>query len=137
VDSFSESPRMLRIELPPGLKLINANDRPKMLKNKRGGHYPESAITAAALREETRKAALASSFELFSRVRLRCIFRAPDNRKRDVANLYPSFKAVLDGLVEAGVIPDDDDSVVRELSIVRGENLPHLGQLVIQVISEN
>jgi Holliday junction resolvase RusA-like endonuclease len=37
-------------------------------------------------------------------------FRPPDRRRRDVANLYPSFKAAIDGLVDAAVLVDDDDT---------------------------
>jgi hypothetical protein len=32
----------------------------------------------------------------------------PDNRRRDSANCYPTAKAVVDGVVAAGVLPDDD-----------------------------
>lgn len=34
---------------------------------------------------------------------------ATTNRRRDVANYYPTVKACLDGVVDAGVLPDDDD----------------------------
>lgn len=33
-----------------------------------------------------------------------------DVRKRDVHNLMPTLKAVVDGLVDYGLIPDDDDA---------------------------
>ncbi|MGH3499341.1 MAG: hypothetical protein ACRDQA_00330, partial [Nocardioidaceae bacterium] len=35
-------------------------------------------------------------------------YRPPDRRRRDTANLYPSAKACVDGLVDAGVLDDDD-----------------------------
>jgi len=124
---FSD-PRILRVEMPPGLPLISANDR---------SHYRERSKKTEKLRSEAYKAAKAQPFMPFTKVRIRCIFRAPDNRRRDVANLYPSFKACIDGLVDAGVMKDDNDSVVRELSLVRGENLPKKGQLVIQVIEDD
>lgn len=31
----------------------------------------------------------------------------PDNRKRDEDNIVPTLKALCDGLVDAGVVPDD------------------------------
>jgi crossover junction endodeoxyribonuclease RusA len=34
-------------------------------------------------------------------------FYAPDNRRRDVLNLCQSLKPVIDGVVDAGLIPDD------------------------------
>lgn len=36
-----------------------------------------------------------------------------DNRRRDPANYYPVSKACIDGLVKAGVWPDDDPRYVR------------------------
>lgn len=36
--------------------------------------------------------------------------RFPDRRRRDVANLHPLLaKPIVDGLVDAGVLPDDSD----------------------------
>jgi Holliday junction resolvase RusA-like endonuclease len=121
-------PRILRIELPPGLPTLSANDR---------RHFMERSKKTEKLRSEAYKAARAQPFLPFSRVRIRCIFRAPDKRKRDVANLYPSFKACVDGIVDAGVIKDDHDGIVREFSIVRGENYPKKGQLIIEVIEHD
>ncbi len=126
-NSYSDEPRILTIELPPCLPLLNANDR---------RHYRSRSKITEQLRSEAYKAAKAVPFLPFSRVRVRCIFRAPDNRRRDVSNLYPSFKAILDGLVDAGVMKDDHDGIVREFAIVRGENLPKRPQLIIQIIEE-
>lgn len=54
-------------------------------------------------------------------------FFAPDNRRRDVDN-YP--KALLDGLVEAGVMKDD--SLVRDLRLAWGEVTPG-GKAVVTI----
>ena len=34
----------------------------------------------------------------------------PQHRRRDVANLSPTIKALIDGCVDAGLLPDDDDA---------------------------
>lgn len=39
-------------------------------------------------------------------------FRFPSNHKRDTANLYPTVKALIDGLVDAHVLVDDCDGIV-------------------------
>jgi hypothetical protein len=40
-----------------------------------------------------------------------CVFyRFPTNHRREVANLQPTSKAIIDGLVDAGVVPDDNDN---------------------------
>ncbi len=36
-------------------------------------------------------------------------FAYPDNRRRDRHNLAPTVKAVMDGLIDAGLLPDDAD----------------------------
>ncbi|WP_165375389.1 hypothetical protein [Sanguibacter massiliensis] len=33
----------------------------------------------------------------------------PDRRRRDVHNLYVTVKACIDGLIDYGLLPDDDD----------------------------
>lgn len=40
------------------------------------------------------------------------VIPVPDHRRRDPANYYPVSKAVVDGLVKAGVWPDDDPRYV-------------------------
>jgi len=122
---MTTEPRILRSELPPGLPTLNANDRT---------HHMARAKRTQLIRAEAYKAVKAQSFMPMAKVRIRCIYRAPDNRKRDVVNLYPSFKAAIDGIVDSGLIRDDNDFVVKEVSFVRGENLPKKGQLVVQVI---
>ena len=37
---------------------------------------------------------------------------ATTNRRRDVANYYPTVKACLDGIVDSNVLPDDSDQYV-------------------------
>jgi len=43
----------------------------------------------------------------------------PVRRKRDPSNLMPTQKAVLDGLVAAGILPDDDpEHVVEDMPVL-------------------
>lgn len=37
----------------------------------------------------------------------------PTNQRRDASNLAPTGKALVDGLVDAGVLPDDCDGVIE------------------------
>ena len=116
----------MRIELPPGLPLLNLNDR---------SGYDRLAIRRkAAIRRAAHEAAKAQSpVTPFSEVHLECIFRPPDNRTRSVLNLAPSWQAVIDGLVDAGVLVSSSSKIVMELSMMLGENNPDGGQLVVQV----
>lgn len=36
-------------------------------------------------------------------------FAYPDRRRRDRSNLAPTVKALMDGLIDAGLLPDDSD----------------------------
>ena len=109
--------------MPPGLELLNANERI---------HYKQRSKKTERLRTEAFRACGTHPMT-FGKVKITCIFRAPDNRRRDTANLYPSFKAILDGIVDAGVIHDDNDKYVMSFSLMRGENLPKVkfGQLIL------
>lgn len=44
------------------------------------------------------------------RARLTVEVTWPDGRRRDVDNLRPTIKPIVDGMVDAGVLPDDDDT---------------------------
>lgn len=46
----------------------------------------------------------------YDRAHITVAYRFPDNRRRDVQNLQPTSKAIVDGLVDANLIPDDDDA---------------------------
>lgn len=37
----------------------------------------------------------------------------PDRRRRDPNNWWPTVKALMDGLVDAGVWPDDDSTIIQ------------------------
>lgn len=44
-----------------------------------------------------------------ARGRVEIIYRFPDDQRREVSNLQSTSKAIVDGLVEAGIYPDDSD----------------------------
>lgn len=46
-------------------------------------------------------------------VRVLAEFRFPTNHRRDTGNLYPTVKALIDGLVDAGVLVDDCDGLLE------------------------
>lgn len=44
-----------------------------------------------------------------TRARVEFEFAYPDRRRRDRHNLAPTVKAMMDGLIDAGLLPDDSD----------------------------
>ena len=47
----------------------------------------------------------------------------PDNRRRDEMNLAPTLKACIDGMVDAGVLPDDSGDYLIGPDYRRGPNM--------------
>ncbi|MFC3980204.1 hypothetical protein [Streptosporangium jomthongense] len=92
--------RTWTITLPAGLQVMNANKRI---------HHMQRVKLTRTLREAGKAAAEAAQIPQLARAHVFGVFSPPDRRRRDVGNLYPSFKAMIDGLVDAGVLPDDDD----------------------------
>lgn len=41
-------------------------------------------------------------------------YRPRDNRRRDADNLVPTLKALCDGLVDAGLVPDDTPNYMHK-----------------------
>ena len=82
------------------MELLNSNDR--------DGHWARRKRITEALREAAGWAARAERIPRLKRAYVLGVYEPPDRRRRDPANLYPSFKACVDGLVDARVLPDDD-----------------------------
>lgn len=45
---------------------------------------------------------------------------SPTNSKLDPPNLYPTVKAIIDGMTDAGIWTDDNHKVIKKLSFVYG-----------------
>lgn len=122
--------RRFRIELPPGTALLSANGRENW--------HARAAVTKN-LRETARVLARNAHVPPLGRVKVRVWYYPPDRRRRDTSNLFPSLKACLDGIVDAHIITDDEDTVVRSVEFLPasgddGEKLiVKKGQLVIEL----
>lgn len=126
--------RRFTITLPPGVRLLNANQRV---------HYRvraeiTSAIRAAAMagcsEDQVMRLALAAAgaHPVLQHAYILGVLHPPSKRRADPANWYPSFKAAVDGLVDAGVLEDDDHTRVigpdmRIGPVVRG------GQIALHI----
>lgn len=101
-------PKTWRVELPPRQVLLNANERL---------HWSKEAPISKALRHTGW--AMARYFKVPAMERAHAFFvyhpdteqrnqRRQGKQRRDPANWAPSAKAVIDGFVDAGVLPDDN-----------------------------
>lgn len=114
--------RTFTVQLPAGIELLNANRRI---------HWRRRAEITKAIREATHLLACGSVPRL-QRAQIVAEYRPPDRRRRDVHNLYPSAKAAVDGLVDAGVLPDDSDRYLIGPDMRCGDVEP-AGRLVLHI----
>jgi crossover junction endodeoxyribonuclease RusA len=127
-------PGPFTITLPSGLVLLNSNQRLHHApKGKRTAALRAAAMEAVADIPALMDAlAAAGPGPLFQRAHVLGILHPPRAGRRDPANWYPSFKAAVDGLVDAGLLEDDDHTRVVGPDMRLGEKRKR-GQLVLIV----
>ena len=89
----------LHFELPR-TAILSANGR---------DHWAKKARVTAALRALGKHQARVNGTPM-ERAHLTVHVGWPDKRRRDVSNIEPTLKALIDGCVDAGLLPDDDDT---------------------------
>ena len=124
--SPSSTPRTWTLYLPSGLELLNANDR--------DGHWARRKRITRILRETTGWVARIEHVPPLERAHVLAVYEPPDLRRRDPANLQPSFKACVDGLVDVGVLPDDAAAYLDGPDPRLGRR--HLGGRIVLHITE-
>lgn len=126
--------RHYAIALKPGLTLLNANQRP---------HFHKRATITADIRGGAMEAATehpqlmadlaaAKPGPLLARAHILGVLHPPTAGRRDPANWYPTFKAAVDGLVDAGLFEDDDHEHVLGPDMRLGDKVKG-GQIVLHV----
>ncbi|MET7713734.1 hypothetical protein [Streptomyces sp. NPDC005407] len=95
-------PPSWRLKLPAGTLLINANQTL---------HYRKKADLVKALRNTAWALARQAKLPALQRAHIFYVIH-PDTkgRRRDPGNWSPSAKAAVDGLVDAGILPDDNST---------------------------
>src|SRR6266702_423179 len=111
------------IELPAATKLLSSNGRE---------HWRVRARETAGLRETAAWLARMQRIPRLERAHVLARYHPPDRRRRDPANLYPSVKACVDGLTDAGVWADDDAAHVTGPDMRLGQVQPP-GRLVLTI----
>lgn len=78
--------------------------RPPLNANQRL-HWAAKAKKTRDIRDCTRLFAM--SMDPAEHITVQLTWVVTDKRRRDSDNIYPTFKAMCDGLVDAGIVPDD------------------------------
>ena len=89
-------------------ELLNANDRL---------HWAVRARRTAALRDMAAWKWRATRHPGFDRAHINVEVTYPDHRRRDVDNLRPTVKALVDGITAEGALPDDNDRHVAGIDM--------------------
>ena len=110
--------------MPAGVELLSENDHDM--------HWGRRQRLVKNLREIAWGLARQQRIPRLARARFTGVYEPPDRRKRDAPNLYPSFKACIDGITDAGVLPDDNDRFVLDLLMRPGEVFPG-GRIVLHI----
>jgi hypothetical protein len=95
--------RQWAIEFPPGLQLLSMNGRE---------HHMARHRKAQALKDAAIVVARKAKVPRLERIRIAVYYDPPDRRHRDHDNLFATAKHLSDGIVKAGVVPDDTPEYV-------------------------
>lgn len=94
-------------DVPGGCRMIALPiPRPWLLTSNHRLHWAEKAHRTRAIRQRSR---IAARGQEQPDTPCRCVvtFAFPDLRRRDAGNLAPTAKAIVDGLLDAHLLPDD------------------------------
>ncbi|CAM3288235.1 hypothetical protein [Stackebrandtia soli] len=121
------------LDMPAPDTWLNSNDRmkwqPRHRLTRTWRHAGQTWALAALRRGDL--ARITGPVEIVAAVR-----RDTARGRSDAANRYPTVKAVVDGLVDAGVLVDDSDRYVTSLKMVAGPTTTTVGGRLVLTIRE-
>ena len=88
-------------------EMLNANDRP---------HWTQKAKITAYLRQIGRLKVSEGKYTAYTKKRqcgLVVTLYAPTKRRMDPPNFYPTVKALVDGMTDAGLWTDDNHEIIK------------------------
>lgn len=97
-------------EHPGGLVVTLPWPDPPMLANHRYKHWAQKSAAVRQVRAAV--GLLAKRHPMPGRVEVGIVWHVADRRRRDPDGPFPTLKAAIDGLRDAGVLPEDDHTVV-------------------------
>lgn len=88
-------------------------DKSMMMSANHRKHWTVRYRITKHWRQVARIMARNARIPLLDQARIVVTFSFGDQRRRDTANFYPVTKAIVDGIVDAGVLADDNDKHVQ------------------------
>jgi crossover junction endodeoxyribonuclease RusA len=110
---------------------------PLTLNGGTGNRYARAALIKGIRRTAT-YLALRDQIPHLDRARITLEYQPRDKRRRDSVNISPTLKALADGIVDAAVLPDDDDAHCEQIPRIlpKGPALNDRGHRLRLVIEE-
>ena len=122
--SLPAGPRTYTIALPAGMKLLSQNMRLHHFERNRRAQVLKTAAWLTVLREK---------IPPLERVSIVVEYQPRDSRDTDPDNVPPaSGKPCIDGIVAAGILPDDNSRYVTSVSGKIGPKFPR-GRIVLHI----
>jgi crossover junction endodeoxyribonuclease RusA len=120
----------MNIILPSFTLELPWSSPPLSLNHRR--HWRATANLTRAVRDATHVLAREARIGRHERVRVTLHYRPRDSRVRDEENNVPTLKACCDGLVDAGIVPDDSPQfMVKDMPVIHEPR--NLGRLWLVV----
>lgn len=99
--------------LAKGNEMISANDRMHpIVKSQITRHLRDLAYNMSE--------ALDPPFSPEKPCKVDVIVFAPTNRRMDAPNWYPTVKALIDGMTDANILTDDNNTIIKKMSFAYG-----------------
>lgn len=92
--------------------LVFQYERPPLTANQRLQWYVKARLTKQVRGETMEKA---DHIGHLGKCRVSLTWHVTDRRRRDVDNIVPTLKAMCDGLVDAGVVEDDEPQFMEKV----------------------
>ncbi|GCL71776.1 hypothetical protein PN4B1_16810 [Paenibacillus naphthalenovorans] len=102
------------------MQTIRVNEFPPTLNELNNMHFMKRAKLKEKWENIVSKACMEYGVMPIQKASITLEFWFPDKRRRDPDNYSFSAKFLLDGLVKAGVLPDDSFNEITELRIIKG-----------------
>lgn len=119
--------RVLRFSFNAPGPMLNANAR---------SHWAVTSDLTKTWRRATywyARQAMGTKPVRFAHAHVQILIGFTDNRRRDISNWAPTAKAVVDGIVDAGVLVDDDDAHMTGPELRRGPKSDTQPYLIVTI----
>lgn len=117
-----------------GNEVLTSNDRPHhMVRSALTSHLRQKAVEVL-MSQEHRFSLEEPHYTKERPCRVIVEVKKPTRRKSDAPNVYPTVKALLDGMTDMGLWDDDNDDVIRDFRFVpKGLNTEKCYHLTIRI----